>query len=66
MTTMRLTDFWERLEEVLGPVYAQSWARDIVLPALGMTATQAISAGFDTKEIWRAVCGVLDVPSTLR
>ena len=63
---MRLTDFWERMDEVLGPNYARSWAHDVVLPALGKTAAQAIGEGIDTKEVWRAVCGVLDVPSTLR
>ena len=62
---MRLTDFWERLEAVLGPVYARSWARDVVLPNLGLTVEQAIASGIDTKEIWREVCRVADVPSTL-
>ena len=62
---MRLTDFWERMESVLGPSYVRSWAHDVVLPALGLTVMQAIDAGVDTKEIWRAVCGVIEVPSTL-
>ena len=62
---MRLTDFWERMEAVLGPSYMRSWARDVVLPALGLTVDEAIAAGVDTKDIWRAVCGVVDVPSTL-
>ena len=62
---MRLTDFWERMETVLGPQYAHSWAIDVVLPPLGMTVDAAIAAGFDTKDIWRAVCATIDVPSTL-
>lgn len=62
---VRLTDFWERLETVLGPAYARSWAHDVVLPPLGLTVEQAIAAGIDTKEIWRAVCQVADVPATL-
>jgi hypothetical protein len=66
MTVVRLTDFWERMDEVFGPSYAQSWAHDMVLPDLGMTVMQAIGAGTETKEIWRAVCGATDVPSPLR
>lgn len=62
---MRLTDFWERLEETLGPVYAHSWARDMVLPELGLTVDQAITAGIDTRDIWRAVCAAIEVPPAL-
>lgn len=62
---MRLTDFWERMEEVLGPSYAHSWARDVVLPDLGLCAQSAIDSGIDTKDIWRAVCNTVEVPSTL-
>lgn len=53
------------MEEVLGPSYAHSWARDVVLPDLGLCAQGAIDAGIDTKEIWRAVCNTVEVPSTL-
>lgn len=63
---MRLTDFWERLEQVLGPAYAHSWSRDVVLPPLGLTVDEAIARGVETKEIWRAVCATTDVPGTLR
>ncbi|MBK9741028.1 MAG: DUF3046 domain-containing protein [Actinobacteria bacterium] len=63
---MRLTDFWDRMDEVFGPSYAQSWARDMVLADLGMTATDAIAAGVDTRDIWRAVCATTEVPKVLR
>ncbi len=63
---VRLTDFWERMGEVFGPAYAQSWARDVVLPGLGLTAQQAIDAGIDTRDVWRAVCETTDVPGVLR
>ena len=66
MAVVRLTDFWDRMDEVFGPSYAQSWARDMVLPGLGVTAQQAIDAGTDTKEIWRAVCATADIPLVLR
>lgn len=64
---VRLTDFWERMNALFGPDYARSWARDFSLSALdGRTVEQAISAGIETREIWEAVCGVVDVPSLLR
>jgi hypothetical protein len=64
---MRLTEFWHRMDAVFGPAYARSWANDHVIAALGgRTVTQALSAGEDAKAVWRAVCTVADVPSTLR
>jgi len=66
MAVVRLTDFWERMDEVFGPSYSQSWAHDMVLPPLGLTVEQAITAGVDTKDIWRAVCASTEVPSVLR
>ena len=64
---VRLTDFWERMDAVFGPEYARSWARDFSLSTLqGRTVMQAIDTGIDTREIWDAVCGVIDVPSLLR
>ena len=63
---MRLTDFWDRMDEVFGPAYARSWAHDVVLPDLGITAAQAIASGVDTREVWRAVCSTTEVPGVLR
>jgi hypothetical protein len=63
---MRLTDFWERMDEVLGASYARSWALDVVLPPLGLTVDQAVTTGVDTVDIWRAVCTVIEVPARLR
>jgi hypothetical protein len=66
LPTVRLTDFWDRMDQVFGPAYARSWAHDVVLPDLGLTAVQAIDAGMDTKEVWRAVCTTTEVPGVLR
>jgi hypothetical protein len=55
------------MDALFGPDYARSWARDFSLSALdGRTVEQAIAAGIETREIWEAVCGVVDVPSLLR
>jgi Protein of unknown function (DUF3046) len=53
---MRQTDFWERMNEVFGPAYAQSVATDQVLTALGRTIRAALAEGIDVGVIWRAVC----------
>ncbi|HEY1177472.1 MAG TPA: DUF3046 domain-containing protein [Phytomonospora sp.] len=66
---MRRTDFWERMGETFGPAYAASVAADQVLPQLkGRTIEQAIAAGVDIGEIWRAVCATYGdrVPSRIR
>ncbi len=64
---MRLSDFWERMERHLGRTYADSWARDQVIAALGgRTVHQALEAGMDPKHVWRAVCDVLELPARER
>ncbi|HKF32925.1 MAG TPA: DUF3046 domain-containing protein [Jatrophihabitantaceae bacterium] len=63
---MRLTDFWNRMEARFGATYARSVAADYRLPALGATIDEAIAAGVETKDIWRAVCDEFDIPAHLR
>ena len=65
--SVRLTDFWDRMETHLGPTYARSWAHDIVLAQLGgRTVDQALAAGEDTKDVWRAVAANLELPARER
>ncbi|GGK27522.1 hypothetical protein GCM10010124_20130 [Pilimelia terevasa] len=66
---MRLTDFWQRLDEVFGPGYAASVAADQVLLQLGgRTVVQALDEGVPTVTVWRAVCAAYPdrVPPKLR
>jgi DUF3046 family protein len=66
---VRLTDFWFRLEQVFGPGYAASVAKDQVLPQLGgRTIAQALAHGEQTATVWRAVVAAYPerVPSKLR
>jgi hypothetical protein len=66
---VRLTDFWDRLEQVFGAGYAQSLAEDHVLPQLGgRTIRQALAQGELTLTVWRAVVAAFPdrVPGTLR
>jgi hypothetical protein len=66
---VRLTDFWERLEQTFGSAYARSIAADHAFTELGgRTINEAITKGIDTATIWRAVVTAYPdrVPSRLR
>jgi hypothetical protein len=64
---VRLTDFWFRMEQHLGTAYARSWAHDIVLAELGgRTVDEALAAGEETKDVWRAVVAHLKLPARER
>ena len=64
---MRLTDFWQRMDEQFGAAYAASLAHDQALPRLGSrTVEQALAEGENPKVVWRAVCEVFDCAPHLR
>ncbi|QGV78144.1 DUF3046 domain-containing protein [Streptomyces ficellus] len=64
---MRLTIFWERMADHFGEGYAESFARDHVMSELGgRTVYQALDAGWEAKDVWRAVCAAVDVPADKR
>lgn len=64
---MRHTEFWARMERVLGPSYAPVWARQQVLGGLqGRTVDEALSAGVPPKAVWRAVAEALELPESQR
>jgi Protein of unknown function (DUF3046) len=64
---VRLTEFWARMEQVLGPGYYTSWAHDHVLVELGgRTVDRALRDGEDAKAVWRAVVANLGLPATYR
>jgi hypothetical protein len=60
---VRLTEFHELVEAQFGSVRGGSLLVDHVLTRLGgRTAVQAIEAGVDPREVWRALCADFDVP----
>ncbi len=64
---MRLTDFWERMNDQFGEAYADSFARDFVVRELGgRTVVEALAAGDSPKLVWRAVCDAMELPATKR
>jgi hypothetical protein len=64
---MRHTEFWARMELVLGPSYARVWSGQQVLAALeGRTVDEALQAGVPPKAVWRAVAEALSLPESQR
>lgn len=55
------------MDQHLGDTYARTWARDHVLADLGeRTVQQALDAGWDAKDVWRAVWRALELPPSER
>ncbi len=60
---MRLTEFHERIVQRFGAAYGSSVLADHVLSGFGgRTAAQAIEAGVEPRDVWRALCVDFDVP----
>ena len=54
---MRISDLRERLSLSFGEVWAPSFSEDIAISELGsLTENEALKAGREADEIWRAVC----------
>ncbi|CAB4343411.1 MAG: DUF3046 domain-containing protein [Actinobacteria bacterium] len=54
---MRISDLRERLSLSFGEAWAPSFSQDIAISELGsLTVNQALEAGREVDEIWRAVC----------
>ena len=64
---MRHTEFWARMNQVLGEAYAPVWARQQVMASLGgRTVEEALEAGVSPKTVWRAVVEQLGLPESQR
>ena len=64
---MRHTEFWDRLEEALGPGYHRVWASQFVMAELdGRTVNEALAAGVPPKQVWAAVWRALELPARQR
>jgi len=51
------------MHQHLGPAYAESWAQDYHLAALGgRTVAQALQVGVEPQVVWRAVWEALQLP----
>lgn len=64
---VRLTQFRELMEGEFGAARAASLSHDHVFAELGgRTVEQALVAGLDTRDVWRAVCTAFEIPPARR
>ena len=63
---MRLSEFRQAIKDEFGDGYGRVLTRDLVLPAYGRTADQALSAGVPARDVWMALCVEADVPEDRR
>jgi len=64
---VRLSKFWELMNDEFGESYASSLARGHVLHALGdVTVLEALEAGESPRTVWWALCDDMDVPESRR
>jgi len=64
---MRLSEFWLAVSDEFGEAYGRVLVDDQVLGAVGgVTASQALSRGVPAKQVWAALCDVMDVPAERR
>ncbi len=64
---MRHTEFWARMDQVLGASYSRVWAQQQVLADLdGRTVDEALAGGEPPKMVWRAVAEALSLPESQR
>jgi Protein of unknown function (DUF3046) len=64
---VRLTHFRRLMDDEFGAIRAGSIARDHVFAALGSrTVEEALEAGEDPRDVWRAVCAEFEVPAERR
>lgn len=64
---MRLTEFRELVLVEFGQSRADMLVVDHVLRSLdGQTAAQALEAGVEPRDVWRALCAEFDVPPARR
>jgi len=64
---VRLSEFQLAVADEFGEAYGRVLTSDLAIGSLGgRTATQAIAAGLDTREIWLALCEAMDVPPNRR
>lgn len=60
---VRLTEFRELLTEEFGQMRGDSMLVDHVIMSLNSrTGAEAIEAGVDPRDVWRALCREFDVP----
>jgi hypothetical protein len=67
LVRVRLSEFWRLAEGELGPSYARSVTATQVVGRLGhRTPDEALADGVPPRDVWEALCDVMDVPPERR
>ena len=62
---MRLREFWQLVDEVLGSAHGRELTRELVLRGLDhRTAVQALDDDVEPRTVWHALCDELEIPET--
>jgi hypothetical protein len=63
LADVRHSEFWQLMDEEFGVGYARTVARDQVIAGLGgRTVDEALAAHVPPRQVWFALCDVMDVP----
>lgn len=64
---VRHSEFWQLMEDEFGAGYARTVARDQVVAGLGgRTVDDALAVHVPPRQVWFALCDVMDVPAERR
>ncbi|WP_067782460.1 DUF3046 domain-containing protein [Actinomyces vulturis] len=63
---MKHSEFWNALDEVFGSAYGRSLAQDLVLSALGTTASEALDKGQSPRDVWHALADDMELSDAQR
>ncbi len=64
---MRVSEFYALLNDVFGPEYGRTLAREFAINDLdSRTADRALDDGVDPRDVWHALCDAMDVPPERR
>jgi hypothetical protein len=60
---VRLSEFWQAVNDEFGGAYGRMIVHDLVLTELGDSSAQdALTRGVPARDVWLALCRASDVP----
>lgn len=63
---MRLSQFWQLMEDEFGPTYAHVLAGQLVISTMQLTPAQALDSGVRPREVWESICAQQEIPEERR
>ncbi len=64
---VRYREFWDLVDEVLGPAHGRVLTAELRVGGLGdRTADVALAEGVEPRDVWHAICDELGIPEAQR